>query len=65
MDCRVPIDDTTNTTLGCKRPRANFVDSGKENIDPAERIRQKKREKYASLTEEEKEKKHAKARENY
>jgi hypothetical protein len=39
--------------------------TGEENIDPTEQARQKRRQKYASLPEEEKERRCAMARENY
>ena len=40
-------------------------DAGEENIDPTELALQKRRQKYASLPEEEKERRRAMARENY
>ena len=39
--------------------------TGEENIDPTEQARQKRRQKYASLPEEEKERRCAMVRENY
>jgi hypothetical protein len=39
--------------------------AGEENIDPAELALEKRRQKYASLPEEEKERRRAMARENY
>jgi len=40
-------------------------EDGRENIDPNEQARQTRRERNAAMTEEDKEKRRAKARENY
>ena len=40
-------------------------EDGLENIDPNERARQRRRERNAAMTEEDKEKRRATARENY
>ncbi|KAG2651404.1 hypothetical protein PVAP13_1NG284200 [Panicum virgatum] len=48
-----------------KRGRSNTDQIGEENIDPPELALQKRRQKYASLPEEEKERRRAMARENY
>ncbi|RLN09191.1 hypothetical protein C2845_PM11G02600 [Panicum miliaceum] len=67
---RRPLADVTNIHSGVKRSRCDqnaFVNTDDTNAkdDPAERMRQKRRQRYASLNDEEKGKKRAKAREYY
>ncbi|KAG2627941.1 hypothetical protein PVAP13_3KG266073 [Panicum virgatum] len=65
MDPSTPLANVTNQTKTEKHGRSNTYQIGEENIDPIEQPRQMRRQKYASLPEEEKERRRAMARENY
>ncbi|TKW40042.1 hypothetical protein SEVIR_1G219700v4 [Setaria viridis] len=75
MDHRLPLGDETNITTsnsrrGRKRSRAEFGRPGGEEIENvdaaiAEHKRKERRDNYANLLEEEKERRRAKASENY